>query len=367
MSRLVNVRDFFRDVIENRSETQLQSNAMKKLFALIAALLLAPLILFLNVAAAEETKPKPAYAWPFTTENGLIHLWLPKDIPAIKGLLVFPYHGTGEQWSRSPEVQELAKELGCGIVAFDQLGLLPDGTKLGFPGTEKSPDTRLLEALSELARKSAHHEVEHVPLCLFGHSNATAFVSGFGSKHPERVFAWIAFKSAFGKQFSVPAIYPIPGLVLSGENDTSYFQDQLATVKKLRKEHHARMNMIVEPAGGHWGEGPRGTQTLPIVMAFIRTAFHLRVPAAADASQGPPKLIDAAEEKGWLGQNLDGVRVRDKEFKWSWENPVVVGQLLDIAPYTQFAGDKSEASWLPTEEYARKWQEFCHTGKLKKP
>lgn len=49
----------------------------------------------------------------------------------------------------------------------------------------------------------------------------------------------------------------------------------------------------------------------------------------------------------------------------AWEKPVVVGQLLEIAPYGQFAGDKSEASWLPGEEYARKWREFCHTGILK--
>lgn len=337
---------------------------MKQIFNLLTVMLIAALGRLPNCGAAE---PKPPYAWPFTTENGLFHLWLPKDTPAVKGLLVFPYHGIGEQWSASPEVQSLAKELGCGIVAFDQLGKLPDGTQLGFPGNAKSPDTRLLDALAELAKQSEHMEVVNAPLCLFGHSNATAFVSGFGGKHPKRVFAWIAFKSAFGKQFSEPAIYPIPGLVLSGENDTSYFQDQLATVKKLRKENQARMNMVVEPAGGHGGEGPRGTKTLPIVLAFIRAAHRLRVPADADLSKGPVKLIDAVEEKGWLGKNLDGVRVRDQKFKWSWESPVLVAQLLPIAPYAKFTGDKSGASWLPTEEYARAWQEFCHTSTLKGP
>jgi hypothetical protein len=43
------------------------------------------------------------------------------------------------------------------------------------------------------------------------------------------------------------------------------------------------------------------------------------------------------------------------------------GQLLETASYAEFAGEKSEASWLPTEEYARKWQEFCHTGMLRSP
>lgn len=317
---------------------------------------------------AAATKPAtPQYVWPYTSADGNFHLWLPKQTSPIKALFVFPYHGTGEGWSQSQEMHALAQELGCGVVAFNQLAILPDGTKVGFPGNDKSPDTRLLNAFADLAQQSGHPEVVNAPLCLFGHSNATAFVSGFGSKHPERIFAWVAFKSAFGAQFSKPEIYPIPGLVISGEKDDSYFQDQLTTVKKLRKENHALMHMIVEPGGGHWPEGAGGTKTLAIIKAFMRTAFHLRVPPDADPSKGPVKLIDAVEANGWLGKNLDGLRVRDPKFKWSWETPVVVGQLLEIAPYAQYAGDKSEASWLPTEEYARKWQEFCHTGTLKNP
>src|SRR6218665_3642103 len=99
---------------------------MKPSYTLLTVLLVAPLGLLAN-AVAEDAVPKTVYAWPFTTENGVFYLWLPKEVPKIKGLLVFPYHGTGEQWSQIPEVQELAKKLNCGIVAFNQLGLLPDG------------------------------------------------------------------------------------------------------------------------------------------------------------------------------------------------------------------------------------------------
>ncbi len=82
--------------------------AMKHCGLLTALLMFATPGLLPDLAAAETKAP---YAWPLTTANGLFHLWLPKDAPAIKGLLVFPYHGTGEQWSESPEVQDLAKEL----------------------------------------------------------------------------------------------------------------------------------------------------------------------------------------------------------------------------------------------------------------
>ena len=77
---------------------------MKPYLTLLTALLLAPLCLVPNATAAEPKTPyawpfTTGSAWPFTTGNGLFHLWLSQDTPAIKGLLVFPYHGTGEQWS----------------------------------------------------------------------------------------------------------------------------------------------------------------------------------------------------------------------------------------------------------------------------
>ncbi len=106
---------------------------------------------------------------------------------------------------------------------------------------------------------------------------------------------------------------------------------------------------------------------LTLLTALLLTPLGL-LPNSSAADPKVPYAWPFTTENGlfhlWLGKNLDGVRVRDEKFQWSWETPVVVGQLLEIASYAEFAGDKSEASWLPSDEYARQWQEFCHTGSI---
>lgn len=282
-----------------------------------------------------------------------VHLWLPDGAGPVKGLFLFSYYGCFGGYSKDPELRALAKELQCGVVASEE--------RLGDPHDDPS---RILNALAELANKSGHPEVASAPMFIFGHSNSTHDMAQFGKKIPERIIAWVAMKSAFGAQFSVKELYKVPGMVISGELDHEYFQDQLATVKKLRREHGALMHIIVEPAGHHWPE----RQTYRIMQAFLKTVFYLRVPPDSGMRAAPVKLFELEERSGWLGQNLEGERVRHVEgskITWSWDRPVNVRQLLTIAPYDRYPADKSTASWLPTEDYARKWQEFCHTGTIK--
>ena len=278
----------------------------------------------------------------------------PQNTAVIKGLFIFVFHGAGQDFAEYDEMRALATQISCAVVGFDKF--------YGYPGNAEVPSSVLSNALKELAAVSAHPEVAHAPIFTFGHSNGTAFSAGFASKEPDRIFGWMAFKSAYGAQFSFPSIYRMPGLIISGETDESYFSDQLATVRHLRHEHHALMHMIVEPGVGH---GPRKPSSYTILMAFMKTAFQVRVPADADPRQGPVKLIELQESQGWLGQTLDGARVKPAlDVKRDWEQPIDVRRMLEIAPYADYPGDKGYASWLPTEEYARKWQQFCMQGNL---
>ena len=267
--------------------------------------------------------------------HAFFHLWIPKNTRVAKALLVFSWHGSGGPLAEHAELRYLAGAMNCAVVGFGG-----ETVKRGF-----SPSRILLDALTDLAKQSRHPEVAHAPMLVFGHSNGTGFSAGFTSQEPQRVFAWIAFKSACGRQFSKPAIYGVPGLVISGEKDRSYFTDQLTTVERLRHDHHALMHMIVEPNAGH---GPNRYKSYTILMAFIRTMFELSVPADADPTRGPVTLVRPLEADGWLGRN--------------WDKAVGGGQQLPIAPYAAFTGDKTRASWLPTEHYTRQWQEFSRTG-----
>lgn len=321
-------------------------------------------ILLLSVALLGAKEPEiktwPQYTvevnaalWPFSSADKHFHLWKAENTPVVRGLFAFVFHGCGKEFAEYADMRALAAELGCGIVGFDKYYM--------FPGAE-TPTGVLLDALKELAAASGHPEVAHAPIFTFGHSNATRFSVGFAAGEPERTIGWVAFKSANGGQFSLPPAYAIPGMVLSGEQDESYFSNQLLTVRKLRHQNQALMHMIVEPGGGHEAEKPGSYE---MVMAFMKTVFNLRVPADADPRKGPVPLIELKEPEGWLGQTLDGVRVKpSKEAKRDWEQPTDVKRKLEIAPYADYPGDRGLASWYPTEAYARKVQEFGMTGRL---
>lgn len=321
-------------------------------------------VVLVTTAAANGQQSKPTSApnhtvvvdpnlWSTSTADKHFHLWVPEKTPVIKGMYVFVFHGCGQEFAEYGELRSLAGELHCAVVGFDKTH--------GYPGAGDVSSSVLLNALDELARSSNHPELVHAPIFTFGHSNATVFSAGFAGKEPERIFGWMAFKSAYGAQFSVPAIYDIPGLVISGETDDSYFGDQLTTVRQLRYRHRALMHMVVEPGVGH---GPSKPKTYTILLAFMKTAFLLRVPADADPRQGPVKLNELKESQGWLGQTPDGHRIRNAQYKWLWEQPVDVRRQLEIAPFAEYPGDPRYASWLPSEDYARKWQEFCMTGNV---
>ncbi|MBT3376034.1 MAG: fibronectin type III domain-containing protein [Lentisphaerae bacterium] len=281
--------------------------------------------------------------WPFTfrtrvkSQHAFFHLWLPPNTPVIKGVFAFTYHGCGGTLAELPDMRYLAASLDSAIV-----GLGGETTKRGF-----RPSRIMFDALDDLGRQSNHPELVNAPIFTFGHSNGTGFAAGFADQEPERVIGWIAFKSANGRQFSLPPIYAVPGLVLSGERDRTYFNNQLDTVERLRREQNALMGMIVEPKAGH---GPNGRKSYGICLAFMRTVFRLRVPADADPRQGPVTLNALLPESGWLGAN--------------WEKATGGGQRLETAPCGELAGDASRASWFPNEDFARCRQQFSETGQL---
>jgi hypothetical protein len=64
------------------------------------------------------------------------------------------------------------------------------------------------------------------------------------------------------------------------------------------------------------------------------------------------KLRPLTLESGHLGQN--------------WQTKPGGYQKLPTAPFADFPGDKSTASWLLNADYAKDWQQFQSTGEIKK-
>jgi len=62
------------------------------------------------------------------------------------------------------------------------------------------------------------------------------------------------------------------------------------------------------------------------------------------------KLCPLMPESGHIGQN--------------WQTKPGGYQMLITAPFADFPGDKSTASWLLNADYAKDWQVFQNTGEV---
>jgi len=70
-----------------------------------------------------------------------------------------------------------------------------------------------------------------------------------------------------------------------------------------------------------------------IVIPWTQAMIDLRLPDNADPRKGPVPLLDPVIEKGWL----------------------VDAETAQVACHSEFRGDKSQASWFPSEEVAKAW------------
>jgi hypothetical protein len=267
-------------------------------------------------------------------EDVKFDLWLPCDIPQIKGIVVISGHGSGEGLFRRPDMRALARELHLALFKF-----IGNPMQRGF-----WPRSLLYERLTAFGQKSGHAELESAPLFLYGHSNGTGFSAIFPATESARVWAWVSMRPGTTFQVYQPGAAQVPGLVIFGEDDQFFGRpskaENLAVVEVMRKKHGALWNCAVEPKTGH---GP-GDKTWPLVFSFLRHTFNARVP-----SDGR-KLTALSVEQGYLGQNWD----------------VTKGgyQTLTIAPFGSFTGDKTRASWLVNAAYAAGWQAFQRDGEI---
>jgi len=269
-------------------------------------------------------------------------LWLPDDIGTVKGIVVMSGHGSGDPLFHRQDLRLLAKELHLALFKFTG-----NPMQRGF-----WPRSLLMDHLRKFGQTCGQPELEHAPLFLYGHSNGTGFSAVFAANVPERVWGWVSMRPGTTFQVYQPGAAQVPGLVIFGEDDPFLarpsIEENLAVVPALRKSHRALWNIAVEPKTGH---GP-GEKTWPLVFSFLRHSFLARVPAGVDAKNGPLKLNVLPLESGHLGQN------------WS---PMPGGyQTLNAAPFADFSGDKSTASWLINAAYAADWQAFHRDGEVRK-
>lgn len=260
------------------------------------------------------------------TDRVWFHAYVPKTARTLKAAFLISRHGMGT--IDHPRLRDFASRHDIALV-----GVLGNPVQRGC-----HPVSLLDEQIAKLARLVNHPELATVPVFTFGHSNGTGFATIYPSQRPDRVIAWISYHSGWSFHLQPPGIEKVPGLVMHGHKDEWVEHGQEQTVKLLRSERKAAVAMMLEGNVGHGPPNPDATWTF--IVAFCEAAMRTRL--NADGTLKPVTL-----EQGWLGGNYDRRQGGQQD--------------LAVAPYADYAGDRSIANWLPDETFAKIWQAYGRT------
>ncbi|HEV3416533.1 MAG TPA: hypothetical protein VG056_06965, partial [Pirellulales bacterium] len=222
-------------------------------------------------------------------------------------------------------------------------------------GSEKT----FLTALSDLAVKCGHPEIETVPWVLWGHSGGGIWSDVMASLHPDRV-AVVFMRSGSAlmflshSEFTRPnfpdALYRIPMMCNTGVKEKPVIkvkpEEDKRTVEEKMKgpwlgnlatfhQYRAKGAFIAfspDPRTGHECGDSRY-----LAIPFIDACLAMRLPDKGSKDQ-TLKPVDAS--KAWLAPLLGD----------------------EAQPAADYKGDPNEAVWLPNEAVAKAWMEYVKTG-----
>jgi hypothetical protein len=274
------------------------------------------------------------------------NLWIPEDTPIVKSVFVINMRAAGKHlFYKDPEWRAMVAKNAAAMMycKFEAHGVRDNGYGLS-----------MVVACNQLSVELERPELKHAPFVLWGHSMGGRVAQDFVRFRPSRVLAFhIGLRgNPSTEEFmdEESAAVRVPGLYLMGRKDKKP-RDIREHFLRARKKGSPRA-WIWLPGQEHWpkGMGFREDKTTPddwrawvandIVIPWTDAMIGLRLPKNGDAREGQVKLLEISSEKGWLGDIQSG----------------------QIAPYNEFSGSKSDASWFPSEKVARAWVDFSFVG-----
>jgi len=269
-------------------------------------------------------------------ELGDFALYVPGGVDEVRGILLAlggpntKAFASGEPFGAPvPEVEASLQTLGVLFrdMAADRDMAILGSSVLGMADGPES-DQLIQDALLAAEESSARPGLAALPMLLYGMSAGGPEVSGFSTRHPERVA---------GLLFKVPVSVPtatsgdalgIPTFMILAEQDAFVDNAALTATYEANRGAGALWGMAMEAAVPHHSLSL--SQRL-LTLAWINQVLEARLPA----NPSEP-LRDLAEADGWLGDQATG----------------------DISSWASYSGDRSSASWLPSQGAAEGWQNF---------
>ena len=246
-------------------------------------------------------------------------VWIPPGVKIVRGALCNPF-SKGD--AVSGHWQAMCKHWQFAYVQTD------------FDAVKKDEFGLLKTALVDLAKKTGHPEVAHMPLCFTGLSRGGGMSMQLAELMPERTIASVPVCLEVGP--SSDATRRIPVLTVFGEKDGSQMSKLLTRLPVERKQS-ARYGIAVQ-----WGRGHEFGQANNLSFVFLDEVIARRLPKA-DGIEKPVTLNEIPLEEGWLGDPS------------SWGKD---GRRPTIQPWKDFKGDRDQTCWLPSPRTAAVWQAF---------
>lgn len=253
-------------------------------------------------------------------------VWIPDGVKAVRGAICNPF---AKMDRVSPHWQAACRTWQFAYVAAD------------FDAVKKDEFGLLAKALEQLAAETDHPELASAPLCFLGMSRGGGMCMYFAELMPDRTIASVPVCLEVGP--TSEATRKIPVLTVFGEKDGSQLQRLLEKLPQQRAEQ-AQWAIAIQ-----WGRKHEFAQANNLSFVFFDDVIRQRIArrGEADAKNLKPDPL----EEGWLAGPV------------TWARNQQDRSAPDAAPYAEFAGDKSQAAWLPTGRCASVWQAFVGYNK----
>ncbi len=281
-------------------------------------------------AAGTLVAPAPVAAQNASAGNVNLRLTVPAGVTKMKGVIMVTARGIASGWANGMPFAELAKRLSVGIII---VGGGDDLNDPSYPNRCKSGEFNgIPDALTKLAMVSNHPELANAPIIGVGHSHGGDYWNWFTACHPERM-ALVFVHASGGVNYSAAAL-EVPVFYELGTGDLIENGSKKPRAGMfVNRAKGAPMALVLGQGEGHNNVTPA---SLDMIITLIEATWKLRVPADADPAKGPVLLNKIDEKTGgyWVGDHYT----------------------KEIAPWTEFKGNKSFTSFLPSEEIAKKWK-----------
>jgi len=299
-------------------------------------------------------------------DGAVYNMYIDPSIETVEGIVLANRHGESGAYTESANFRAFCKERNLAIFNFY------DGSngQLKWFHDEEFAMNVLNTKIAEFAIKLGHPELNYAPLATLGHSNGCYAAAKIAQLNPERTFAVLAFKAAYGNQFEYDEIIEagVPVFAITGETDWSWgYHDQIHSAERMVAKDGI-VTYVQQPNAGHGNMASAES----IMLAFLDEAYKAKVENAT-VSNGAVTMTDIDVESGYIGygdytEEVKSVWIaensrNEERTVYKFTNPQYMTYTEYKAAVEADPAFKAQA-WLFNENFAQKWANFVNTGSI---